>query len=129
MKTNSGGNHRAHCLIVDDDPVVTELIYQSLKQDDYLVNSTGTGEEAIEICHNSDIDVILLDYSLPGISGQQVCRAIREFSDAYILMVTANNNEIDRVLTLSLGTDDYVTKPFSPAELSERVRAMLRRPR
>jgi DNA-binding response OmpR family regulator len=129
MSANSATRPQARCLIVDDDPSTSELIFHSLKRDNYRVDSVTNGEDAISLCREEPIDVILLDYQLPGISGQQVCRAIREFSDAYILMVSANSNEVDRVLTLSLGADDYVTKPFSPSELTERVRAMLRRPR
>jgi DNA-binding response OmpR family regulator len=90
---------------------------------------TGNGTEAITIARELDPDVVILDIGLPGIDGLEVCRQLRTFSDAYVVMLTARDAEIDTVLGLTVGADDYVTKPFSPRELVARIRAMLRRPR
>jgi DNA-binding response OmpR family regulator len=87
------------------------------------------GERAVELARAEAPDVILLDLMLPGIDGIEACRRIRAFSDAYIVMLTAKAEESDKIVGLSTGADDYVTKPFSPGELVARVRAMLRRPR
>jgi DNA-binding response OmpR family regulator len=83
----------------------------------------------LELAREFDPDVVVLDIGLPGIDGIEVCRQLRIFSDAYVVMLTARDSEIDTVVGLSVGADDYVTKPFSPRELVARVRAMLRRPR
>jgi DNA-binding response OmpR family regulator len=88
-----------------------------------------TGAEALAVAREVDPDVVVLDLGLPGIDGLEVCRQLRTFSDAYVVMLTARDTEMDTIVGLSVGADDYVTKPFSPRELVARIRAMLRRPR
>jgi DNA-binding response OmpR family regulator len=100
-----------------------------LEREGFEVASAGDGEQAVALAREFDPDVIVLDLMLPGIDGIEACRQIRAFSDAYIVMLTARVDEVDRIVGLSTGADDYVTKPFSPGELMARVRAMLRRPR
>src|SRR4029450_4507270 len=87
------------------------------------------GQDAVAMAREIDPDVVVLDLALPGIDGLEVCRQLRTFSDAYVVMLTARDAEMDTVIGLSVGADDYVTKPFSPRELVARIRAMLRRPR
>jgi len=87
------------------------------------------GRQAIDQARQVDPDVMVLDLGLPGVDGVEVCRAVRAFSDCYIVMLTARTEEIDKLIGLSVGADDYVTKPFSPRELLARIHAMLRRPR
>ena len=88
-----------------------------------------SGAAALEVARDVDPDVVVLDLGLPGIDGLEVCRQLRTFSDAYVVMLTARDTEVDTIVGLSVGADDYVTKPFSPRELVARIRAMLRRPR
>ncbi len=116
-------------LVVDDEPPLVKVVSTYLEREGFLVQSTGDGEEAVVLAREFEPDVIVLDLMLPGIDGIEACRRIRSFSDAYIVMLTARVEEIDRIVGLSTGADDYVTKPFSPGELMARVRAMLRRPR
>jgi DNA-binding response OmpR family regulator len=87
------------------------------------------GAEALAVAREVDPDVVVLDLGLPGIDGLEVCRQLRTFSDAYVVMLTARDTEMDTIVGLSVGADDYITKPFSPRELVARIRAMLRRPR
>ncbi len=87
------------------------------------------GHDALALAREIDPDVVVLDLALPGIDGLEVCRQLRTFSDAYVVMLTARDAEMDTIIGLSVGADDYVTKPFSPRELVARIRAMLRRPR
>ena len=106
------------------------LVEQVLENENFAVTAVGTGEEALEAAASIDPDVVILDVSLPGIDGYEVCRRLRESSsDAYVIMLTARQEEADRLVGLAVGADDYVTKPFSPRELVARVKAMLRRPR
>jgi DNA-binding response OmpR family regulator len=130
MTANPGPSDKQlpRCLVVEDDPVSAALIAECLR-DDFIVDIRSTGEEALAQVRADKPDVVLLDHELPGVNGQYVCREIRKFSDAYILMVTSRNAELDRVLALSVGADDYVTKPFSPSELRARAQALLRRSR
>ena len=99
------------------------------ERDGYRVLQAATGEEALEIIARERPDLILLDLMLPGVDGYEVCRRVRATSMVPIIMLTARDDEIDKVLGLELGADDYVTKPFSVAELRSRVRAVLRRSR
>ena len=105
------------------------LVGSYLEREGFEVLSAADGERAVELAREGRPDVIVLDLMLPGIDGLEACRRIRAFSDAYIVMLTARAEEIDKVVGLSTGADDYVTKPFSPRELVARIRAMLRRPR
>jgi two-component system response regulator RegX3 len=114
-------------LLVDDDPGVLDVVAFMLRREGFDVAEERDGTAALESARRSAYDIVILDVMLPGISGTDVCRALRAESDVPILMLTARDAEIDRVLGLELGADDYVTKPFSTAELLSRVRAILRR--
>lgn len=116
-------------LIVDDEPNLVELLDGYLRREGYETTMVGDGLAAVELARTLDPDLILLDLMLPGIDGIEACRQIRRFSDAYILMLTARAEEIDTLIGLSVGADDYVTKPFSPREVVARVKVLLRRPR
>ena len=116
-------------LVIEDTPEFTTIIRAALGADGYDVVSEDTGEGGLEAARRSDPDVIVLDLVLPGIDGLEVCRQLREFTDAYIIILTSRADEVDKVLGLSFGADDYLTKPFSARELSARIAAMLRRPR
>ncbi|WP_205547909.1 response regulator transcription factor [Leucobacter sp. wl10] len=116
-------------LVVDDEEPLARLVASYFERDGFEVETTGSGREAINLTRQLDPGVIVLDLGLPGIDGVEVCRTVRTFSDCYIVMLTARVEEVDKLIGLSVGADDYVTKPFSPRELLARVRAMLRRPR
>lgn len=116
-------------LVVDDAPEFVELLVPLLDREGYTTASAVDGEEAVERARSFEPDVIVLDLGLPRLDGVEVCRRIRTFSDAYVIMLTSRTTEVDRVVGLEVGADDYMTKPFSPRELVARVRAMLRRPR
>jgi DNA-binding response OmpR family regulator len=100
-----------------------------LKRESFEVHVAHDGRDALALAREIDPDVVILDIGLPGVDGIEVCRQLRIFSDAYIIMLTARDTEVDTIVGLSVGADDYVTKPFSPRELVARVRAVLRRPR
>jgi DNA-binding response OmpR family regulator len=114
-------------LLVDDDPGVLDVVAFMLRREGFEVDEERDGTAALERARTQAYDIVILDVMLPGISGTDVCRALRAESDVPILMLTARDAELDRVLGLELGADDYVTKPFSTAELLSRVRAILRR--
>ena len=95
----------------------------------YTVSEAYTGPDAVSLARELDPDVIVLDLGLPGLDGIEVCRQVRTFSDCYVLMLTARGDEVDRIVGLTVGADDYITKPFSARELVARVQAVLRRPR
>ncbi len=116
-------------LVVDDEERLRSLVCSYLVQEGFHVLIAGDGTRALELMHTEQPDLVVLDLMLPGIDGLEVCRRLRTFSDAYVLMLTARGEEIDRVIGLEVGADDYLTKPFSPRELVARIRAMLRRPR
>ena len=116
-------------LVVDDEAPLAEVVASYLEREQFEVSVAGNGADAIAVARELDPDVVILDLGLPGIDGLEVCRQLRTFSDAYIVMLTARDTEMDTVLGLTVGADDYVTKPFSPRELVARIRAMLRRPR
>lgn len=126
MEQNPGG-YRA--LVVDDEAALAEVIASYLTRDQFEVTIARDGTEALRLAREVDPDVVVLDLGLPGIDGVEVCRSLRTFSDAYVVMLTARDTEMDTIVGLSVGADDYMTKPFSPRELVARVRAMLRRPR
>src|SRR6266511_2446995 len=123
------GTARPRALVVDDEPPLVRLVTRYLERDGFEVASAADGERAVELARDHRPDVIVLDLMLPGIDGIEACRRIRLFSDAYSVMLPARAEEIDKLLGLSIGADDYLTKPFSPRELVARIRAMLRRPR
>jgi DNA-binding response OmpR family regulator len=116
-------------LVVDDEPPIVELITGYLEREGWVVEGAGDGITALEVAGRFDPDVIVLDVMLPGLDGIEVCRRLRTFSDAYVLMLTARGEEIDRIIGLTVGADDYLVKPFSPREVVARIKALLRRPR
>ncbi len=116
-------------LVVDDERNLAELVQGYLEREGYAVLRADTGPQALEVARAHDPDLVVLDVMLPGLDGVEVCRRLRQFSDAYVLMLTARAEEVDKIVGLSVGADDYLTKPFSPRELVARVKAMLRRPR
>lgn len=116
-------------LVVDDEPPIVELVKGYLEREGFAVRVAEDGLSALELVRADRPDVVVLDLMLPGIDGLEVCRRLRSFSDAYVLMLTARSEEIDRVVGLSIGADDYLSKPFSPRELVARVKALLRRTR
>ena len=116
-------------LVVDDEPKVLELIKAYLIKDGYQVLTAVDGQEALAKVQNHQPDLVILDLNLPEIDGLKVCSSIRSQSNMPIIMLTARDDEVDKVVGLELGADDYVTKPFSPRELAARVSAVLRRSR
>lgn len=116
-------------LVVDDEAPLAEVVASYLEREQFEASVVCNGADAITVARELDPDVVILDLGLPGIDGLEVCRQLRTFSDAYVVMLTARDTELDTVLGLTVGADDYVTKPFSPRELVARIRAMLRRPR
>jgi two-component system response regulator RegX3 len=114
-------------LLVDDDPGVLDVLAFTLRREGFDVDEERDGAAALTAARGKRYDLVILDVMLPELSGTEVCRALRAESDVPILMLTARDAERDRVLGLELGADDYVTKPFSTAELLSRVRAILRR--
>lgn len=116
-------------LVVDDEVPLAEVVASYLEREQFEAIVADNGIDAISVARDLDPDVVILDLGLPGIDGLEVCRQLRTFSDAYVVMLTARDTEIDTVLGLTVGADDYITKPFSPRELVARIRAMLRRPR
>lgn len=114
-------------LVVDDEKNIADIIKFNLKKEGYEVLTAYDGEEALDIIFSKDPDLILLDIMMPKLDGFQVCRKVREKKDTPIVMLTARAEEVDKVLGLELGADDYVTKPFSVRELMARVKANLRR--
>jgi two-component system response regulator RegX3 len=117
----------ARILLADDEPDLTESVSYALRREGFDVDSVGDGEAALAAARSSAYDLAVLDVMMPKVSGLDVCRALRAESDLPIIMLTARDAEVDRVLGLELGADDYLTKPFSLAELVSRVRALLRR--
>lgn len=118
-----------HVLVVDDEPVLAGVVASYLDRAGFDATITGDGLEAVDLARRIDPTVVILDLGLPGLDGVEVCRRIRTFSDCYVIMLTARTDEVDVLIGLSVGADDYVTKPFSARELVARVQAMLRRPR
>ena len=117
-------------VVVEDDPNIADLVDMYLRGDDHRVYQASTGEKALDIIGQRSPDLVILDIGLPGhIDGFECCRRIRASSDVPVIMLTARDDEIDRVVGFELGADDYVTKPFSPRELAARVKAVLRRSR
>lgn len=118
---------QAMILICDDDPVIHESLAIYLENENFSYKSAFDGEAALEAFHELNADLILLDIMMPKLSGTEVCREIRKESSVPIIMLTAKGEEIDRILGLELGADDYIVKPFSPREVVARIKAVLRR--
>jgi len=116
-------------LVVDDEAALVELVRSYLEREQYEVLTAADGWAALELAHAVQPDLVVLDVMLPVLDGIEVCRQLRQFSDAYVIMLTARAEEIDKILGLTVGADDYLTKPFSPRELVARIKALLRRPR
>ena len=114
-------------LVVDDEPAITELLEYNLQRNGYVVVVAHDGREALRLARADHPDLIVLDLMLPELDGLEVCRELRRESSVPIIMLTARDGEVDRVVGLELGADDYVTKPFSVRELIARVKAVLRR--
>ena len=115
-------------LLVDDEKDIVDLIQEVLQQDGFhTIQKAYTGLEALQICREFQPDVVILDMMLPDLDGLEVCKKIREFSYCSILFLSSRNDDIDKILGLSSGGDDYITKPFSPRELVFRIKAQLRR--
>jgi DNA-binding response OmpR family regulator len=114
-------------LLIEDDDAIADMLRGFFERDGYRFLHALTGEEAVERLRIRPVSAVLLDINLPGIDGVETCRRIREFTRIPIIMLTARDSEVDKVLGLEMGADDYVTKPFSPRELMARVKAVLRR--
>jgi len=114
-------------LVVDDEKLIVKGIRFSLEQDDMQVDCAYDGEEALEYAKNNRYDIILLDVMLPKLTGFEVCQQIREFSNVPIIMLTAKDDDMDKILGLEYGADDYITKPFNILEVKARIKAIMRR--
>jgi DNA-binding response OmpR family regulator len=114
-------------LVVDDEKLIVKGIRFSLEQDGMSVDCAYDGEEALELAKQNDYDMILLDVMLPKMSGFEVCQQIREFSNVPIVMLTAKGDDMDKILGLDYGADDYITKPFNILEVKARIKAIMRR--
>jgi DNA-binding response OmpR family regulator len=114
-------------LVVEDDPTLRETLAEALETEGFVISAAADGREALAVFRSDRPDLVLLDLMLPELSGVEVCRIIRAEATTPIIMLTAKDSEVDRVVGLELGADDYVTKPFSLRELTARIRAVLRR--
>jgi two-component system response regulator ResD len=114
-------------LVIEDEPMVAEVVERYLRRDGYDVRAASDGSAGIDAFETYQPDLIVLDLMLPGIDGMEVCRRVRASSATPIIMLTAKGEEVDKLVGLEVGADDYMTKPFSPRELAARVKAVLRR--
>jgi DNA-binding response OmpR family regulator len=119
----------ARVLVVDDEEPIRDLVRGYLQREQFEALLAADGTSALDAVRRERPDVVVLDLNLPGLDGIEVCRRLRTFSDAYVIMLTARGEEVDRLVGLSMGADDYLVKPFSPRELMARIHALLRRPR
>ena len=119
----------ATVLVVDDERPLVELVSSYLQREHFRVLHAYDGTSALAVARTASPDIVVLDVMLPEADGMEVCRRLREFSDAYVLMLTARSEEVDKVVGFAVGADDYLVKPFSPRELVARIHALLRRPR
>lgn len=127
MDASTSTGRRA--LVVDDEQPLARLVAGYLEREGFVVDLAFDGPEGVRLARQHDPEVIVLDLGLPGLDGIEVCRQVRTFSEAYVLMLTARAEEVDTLIGLSVGADDYMTKPFRPRELVARITALLRRPR
>jgi DNA-binding response OmpR family regulator len=116
-------------LVVDDEPSIREVLRRYLATDGYVVTEAADGEQALKVLAESPADVVLLDIMMPGLDGLEVLRRLRASSDAFVLLVSARTEEVDRLVGLGMGADDYIVKPFSPREVVARIKAIQRRGR
>ena len=114
-------------LVVDDEAALAEVVASYLEREQFEALVIGDGAEAVVVAREFDPDVVILDLGLPGMDGLEVCRQLHTFSDAYVVMLTARDTEMDTIVGLTVGADDYVTKPFSMDELLARIRVLTRR--
>ncbi len=114
-------------LVVDDEKLIVKGLKFSLEQDDMEVSCAYDGQEAVDMIKAGDYDVVLLDVMLPKLDGFEVCQQVREFSDVPIIMLTAKSDDMDKILGLDYGADDYITKPFNVLEVKARIKAIMRR--
>ena len=114
-------------LVVEDEPAIADAVVRRLRSEGFDARSVADGRQAVELCRQSKPDLVVLDLMLPGLNGLEVCRQIQADRRVPVVMLTARDDETDLVIGLSVGADDYVTKPFSPRELVARIRAVLRR--
>ena len=121
--------HGLRVLVVDDERALVDIVRSYLARDGFEVSIARDGQQAIDRARQVDPDVVVLDLGLPVVDGVEVCRVLRTFSDCYIIMLSARTEETDILIGLSVGADDYLTKPLSPRELLARIRSVLRRPR
>jgi DNA-binding response OmpR family regulator len=129
MTTAGSPDDGARILVVEDELDLAKMVGAYLERAGYAVELAHDGAEAVTRARTVAPDAIVLDLGLPRLDGIEVCRQVRTFSDCYILMLTARDDEVDKLVGLSVGADDYITKPFSPRELVARVQVVLRRPR
>ncbi len=127
MVPNAASSTRV--LVVEDTQEFVDLVVLSLAAEGYSIEVARDGQQGLVLARSFRPDIVILDITLPELDGIELCRQLRGFSDAYVLMLTARGTEIDRVIGLSVGADDYLIKPFFPSELAARVKAILRRPR
>ena len=120
--------HGLHALVIEDEPDIAEVVADYLQRSGFTVTVAPDGQEGVAAARTASPAVVILDLGLPSLDGVEVCRQLRTFTNAYIVMVTARADEVDTVVGLSVGADDYLTKPFRPRELMARIDAMLRRP-
>ena len=113
--------------VIEDEKAISDIIKYNLEKDGYEVHTAYDGEEGLELIKNKDLDLVLLDIMLPKKDGLEICKEIRQIKDVPIIIISAKADEIDKVLALELGADDYVTKPFGMREVMARVKARLRR--
>ncbi len=116
-------------LVVDDEPPIVSLVRGYLEREGWTVLIASDGHAGLAAARRERPDVVVLDLMLPGLDGIEVCRQLRTFSDAFVVMLTARSEEVDKLVGLAVGADDYLTKPFSPRELVARIKALLRRAR
>lgn len=116
-------------VVIDDEQALASVVGGYFDREGFEVALCHDGSAAVALLREVDPDVVVLDLGLPGVDGIEICRQLRTFSDCYVVMLTARSDEVDTLIGLSVGADDYMTKPFSPRELMARIRVMLRRPR
>ena len=116
-------------LVVEDEVPLAQLVMNYLAREQFQVEHVADGAEAVARARDFAPDIVVLDVGLPHLDGVEVCRQLRQFSDCYVIMLTARGDEVDKLVGLGVGADDYLTKPFSPRELVARIKVLLRRPR
>jgi DNA-binding response OmpR family regulator len=125
---DAGRTGPLRALVVDDEPSLVRVVTGYLEREGFEVPAAGDAESGLALARRQEPDVVVLDLGLPGMDGVEVCRQLRIFSDCYVVMLTARADEVDMLIGLAVGADDYLTKPFSPRELTARIRMLLRRP-